>query len=163
MTFAGFAGGYVYSAKTGSGVSSSEIDVLLASPLADLRGYQLHLAALGGSCGDLELGDIIVELAGKSIENIYDYGVTAGKGAKTTYKPFDNVTRGEMAVFMATAMSQISARPSRLQAEKISGFWVCPSMAAKSRRSVKAGLMPLLFGSTPPVMPMVMAKSILGR
>jgi hypothetical protein len=37
-----------------------EVDVHLASPLADLRGYQLHLAARGGRSGRLDLADIFI-------------------------------------------------------------------------------------------------------
>ncbi len=41
-----------------------EIDVLLGAPLADLRGYQLHLAASGGKRGALELIDIAIPRLG---------------------------------------------------------------------------------------------------
>jgi hypothetical protein len=37
-----------------------EVDVLLAAPLGDLRGYQLHMAVRGGEFGSLELVDIHV-------------------------------------------------------------------------------------------------------
>jgi hypothetical protein len=37
-----------------------EVDVVLASPLADLRGYQLHLGTSGGKSGALELVDISI-------------------------------------------------------------------------------------------------------
>jgi hypothetical protein len=37
-----------------------EVDVVLDSPLKDLRGYQLHVSATGGTRGRLELQDILV-------------------------------------------------------------------------------------------------------
>ncbi len=37
-----------------------EIDVVLASTLEDLRGYQLHLGTTGGASGTLELIDILI-------------------------------------------------------------------------------------------------------
>jgi hypothetical protein len=38
-----------------------DIDVLLRDRLADLRGYQLHVAVRGGDRGSLELADIVIE------------------------------------------------------------------------------------------------------
>jgi cysteine-rich repeat protein len=37
-----------------------EVDVLLATPLTDLRGYQLHVGTSGGKSGGLELVDISI-------------------------------------------------------------------------------------------------------
>ncbi len=37
-----------------------EVDVLLTTPLADLRGFQLHMTATGGSGGSLDLVDISI-------------------------------------------------------------------------------------------------------
>ncbi len=70
-----------------------EVEVRLATPLHDLRGYQLHLGVSGGTSGTLELIDVAVDHP-----TVFDRGGRADGVARGTPWSAFNLTTGQVVV-----------------------------------------------------------------
>jgi hypothetical protein len=82
-----------------------DVDVCLDTPLADLRGYQLHLSAAGGESGRLELVDIALPAGGVFAANAASNLAGAGfkdATAAAFWSAFNRAT-GQMLAGLDTA------------------------------------------------------------